>query len=796
MHGLFLKAVPMPQMHLPLFADGATRINDLLSFVRREGQVTYFHGVLPVFVHDEHDVATFRMITAQFCVNGNAQQADIARAFGVTGISVKRAVKRYRAEGPAGFYQEPKRRGAAVLTAPVLEEVQHRLDAGQSRQDIAHAMGLKKNTLDKALRAGRLHQPRASATSAPDGSPADQTASPTADTTASPSPTPRPDGLPAGWIAPSTAEISLSPVTPSSTLTSKSQRSTQDSQAEMGMGTTNLLDRVAASLGLLRQVSIRFEPSLDVTGGGVLLAVPALLACGLLRHTDKYFRLPPGYYGLKSIFLLLAFMALSRLKSVEQLRYCAPGEWGKLLGLDRVPEVRTLRAKIAHLVAQQQAAAWSAELSQDWMQELPPQTAVFCVDGHVRVYHGEQTELPRHYVARQKLCLRATTDYWVNALDGRPFFLINQAVDPGLLKVLEHEIIPRLKEDAPHQTPPRELEANSRLHRFTVIFDREGYSPAFLRRMKEQRIACLTYHKFPGADWPADEFSPFSVPLASSGQTVEMDLAERGLFLAEQVWLREIRKRSSDGHQTPILATDFISDAPLLAGAMFSRWSQENFFRYMREHYALDRLVDYSLDKIPETTRVVNPTHRRLDGQVRKQVAVLNRKQAEFGSLTLDGELEGQNLERYEQKKATLLEEIQRLQAEVNESKVQRKAAPRHIPISELPQEARFQQLSVEGKQILDTIKMIAYRAETALVQMARERLTRPDDARQLVASLFQTDADFHPDENSGTLTVRLHHSANHGHDEVIRHLCAELNATEATFPETNLRLVYELGAE
>ena len=109
MHGILLKAVPMPQMHLP------------------------------VFIHDEHDVATFRMITAQFCVNGNAQQADIARAFGVTGISVKRAVKRYREQGPAGFYQEPNRRGAAVLMAPVWEEVRRRLDAGQSRQDIVHA---------------------------------------------------------------------------------------------------------------------------------------------------------------------------------------------------------------------------------------------------------------------------------------------------------------------------------------------------------------------------------------------------------------------------------------------------------------------------------------------------------------------------------------------------------------------------------------------------------------------------------------------------------------------------------
>jgi len=755
----------MPQMLMPLFPDGATQINELLSFVKRDGQVTYFHGVMPLFHHDANDVATFRMFTAQLCVNGNVQQADIVRAFGVTSISMKRAVQRFRTKGPAGFYAKRNPRGPAVLTTAVLDEVQRGLDAGQSTSAIAHAMQLKKNTLDKAIRAGRLHQPQPSTS----------------------------DSSTAASVADSAPVAAC--VTEVSTPSSKSERSSADSQADMGMGATNTLDRVAASLGLLPQVPIRFEPSLDVSNGGVLLAVPALLACGLLRHTEQHFQLPPGYYGLRSIFLLLAFMALGRLKSLEQLRYCAPGEWGKLLGLDRVPEVRTLRTKIAHLAKQEHATAWNATLSQDWMQQLPEQTAAFCVDGHVRVYHGAQTPLPRHYVARQKLCLRATTDYWVNALDGRPFFLINQAVDPGLLQVLEEQIIPRLKQDAPHQPAGQVLQQQPYQHRFTVIFDREGYSPDFLRRMKEQRIACLTYHKHPGADWAEPEFSTCAVALAS-GQTLQMELAERGVFLSQQVWVREIRKQNPSGHQTSILATDYVSESPLLAGAMFSRWSQENFFRYMRQHYALDRLVDYSLEEIPATTRVVNPAYRRLDGAVRKQVALLSRKQAEFGALTMEGELDGPKVQQYEGKKAALFEEVQRFQAEVESLKVQRKAEPRHILVSELPEEARFQRLSVESKHILDTIKMICYRAETTLVQMVRECMSRADDARQLVSSLFQTEADLHPDESSGTLTVRLHHSANRIHDQAIRHLCEELNATETTYPETNLRLVYELGAE
>jgi hypothetical protein len=198
--------------------------------------------------------------------------------------------------------------------------------------------------------------------------------------------------------------------------------------------------------------------------------------------------------------LLLAFMALARLESIESLRYSAPGEWGNLLGLDRVPEVRTLRAKIQLLARGDAPGQRSAALCERWVAAAPEQAGVLYIDGHVRVYNGSQTRLPRHYVARQRLCLHATTDYWVNAMDGQPLFVVNQVVDPGLIQVIEHEIVPRLEQHLPVQADREAPEADRLRHRFTLVFDREGYSPAFLGRMKKQRIACLTYHKFPDED--------------------------------------------------------------------------------------------------------------------------------------------------------------------------------------------------------------------------------------------------------------------------------------------------------
>jgi transposase-like protein len=737
----------MPQVQFPFFPEGVTHITSLLAFAKRDGRVTYFNGNMPVFIHDEADVASFRMITAQFVVSGHASQAQIARAFGVAKISVKRAVKRYREQGPKGFYAPKKTRGAAVLTAGVLDQAQRLLDEGVPTADVADQLGIKRDTLSKAVRAGRLHA-RA-----------------------------KPEGGTAALL-----------------ITTKSERTGRDSQAPMGMGAINVAARVAASVGALDAVAPQFVPAVDVPYGGVLFALPALLALGLIDSTPGFLELPKGYYGLDSLMILLAFMALARLNAMEQLRYCAPGEWGKLLGLDRVPEVRTLRAKIRLLGEQGKAEPWSAALSQRWMQAAPEQAGTLYVDGHVRVYHGDQTELPRHYVARQRLCLRATTDYWVNAMDGQPFFVVNQAVDPGLIHVLEQHIVPRLEREVPGQPDTETLAAQPLLHRFTLVFDREGYSPQLLERMKAKRIACLSYHKFPGEPWAGEEFREYPVSLPS-GQCVSMRLAERGTWLSNGLWVREIRKLSQSAHQTAILSTDYTSDLVPVATAMFSRWAQENFFKYARENFGLDRLVDYRTQAISEPIRVVNPAYRSLDSQVRSTTGKLHRLLAQFGALNIEQDIDPKRIEPVLRKKADLQERIEQLQAQLDTLKTERKATEHHIAFEQLPEPQRFRQLSTQSKHLIDTIKMIAYRAETAMANILGEHLSHRDDTRALLRALYATEADLLPDDNARTLTVRLHHLPNEYFNAAIRKLCDELNATETLFPRTDLRLVLKLGS-
>jgi hypothetical protein len=551
-------------------------------------------------------------------------------------------------------------------------------------------------------------------------------------------------------------------------------------------------ERLLASLGKLQAAPIRFEAVSDVPKGGVLCALPALLALGLLRHSRESFSLPAGYYPLETIFLAVAFLALARVPSLEALRYEPPGEWGKLLGLDRIPEVRTLRAKLDLLCAEGKAVLrWSGELAREWMEAQPESAGTLYIDGHVRVYNGTLTELPRRYVARQRLCLRGTTDYWVNAMDGQPFFAVTQTADPGLLQTLKEQIVPRLLAEVPGQPSAQVLEANKYLARFTMIFDRAGYSPEFFADRWQERIAVITYHKFPAGQWAEEEFSPRKVRLVS-GEEVELALAERGTQLSNGFWAREVRQRDETGHQTAMLSTDYRRDLGGVAVALFARWCQENFFQYMGRHYGLDRLIEYGTEPLPETTWVVNPAWRRKDQEVRREHAVLVRQQARFGALGLPAQAEPEAVAAYEQEKGRLLEGLQQQEQKLAQLKAQRKALPRHLLLKELPEAERFSQLRTTKKHFVDTIKLIAYRAETALVALARERLSRSEDARSLIRQIFESAVDLCPNPAEKTLTVRVHRLTNAIHDGVLEHLCAELTATETIYPGTDLRLVFE----
>lgn len=128
-------------------------------------------------------------------------------------------------------------------------------------------------------------------------------------------------------------------------------------------------------------------------------------------------------------------MYLCRIKNPEQLSAINPGEFGKLLGLDRIPEAKCLRKKLKDIGNQQKSSEWNMELAKEWSSG--EQNEFYYIDSHVQVYHGHQAHLGKKYVSRQKLCLPGVQEFWVNNADGMPYFYVCGQVNEKLQQMIE-----------------------------------------------------------------------------------------------------------------------------------------------------------------------------------------------------------------------------------------------------------------------------------------------------------------------------------------------------------------------
>jgi hypothetical protein len=677
--------------------------------------------------------------------NGHVRACELEKApLGIAHRTRMHWKAQYRKAGPASFFRAVEGPRPKVVTPEKSAECAGLLCDGRRPSEVARLAGIKESTLRKAL--GRQGVPR----------------------------------LAKNPAASEDKEIGAS----------KSERSRADAEAAAGMGTacTRADERVASAMGLAGCATTRFEAGCDVQMAGLLAGLPALCANGRLTGLGKPLHLPKGFYSALHILLTLGFMALGRIRRPEGLRHLPPGELGKVIGLDRVPEVRTLREKIAIMATTGSPAAGMKELAKSWMENDPDEAGYLYVDGHVRVYHGDKAHLPRRYVSRERLCLRGTTDYWGNDAIGRPFFVISKAVTEGLADSRLEDIVPERLASVPRQPTADELDEDPLLHRFVVVFDREGATHSLLSALWKHRIGAMTYRKNVKDVWPQSEFAEHEVPIpGGGGHLMRLAMRETRISAAQDsIPVTEVRRLTASGHQTAIVTTARRLGNTAIASRMFARWSQENFFAYMMQHYDIDGLIEYGTEEVPGAAMVVNAQGRDCDKAVRKARLIERKLQVDLARQTAR---EGGEIH----KKAETVEAIQAAQAELVRLRAERKATPRKVTIESLPGDQRPTQLPPLNKMLSDTVKMIAYRAETARVALLRSHLKKEEEARALVRELFVTSADIEPNEAANTLTIPIHRMAAPVHDKAIAARLQELTQLGFRHPETGAKIIYSL---
>ena len=715
------------QLHLPVHPAGAREINAVVALVEQAEHVAYFASGVPLFVHRADDAVGRRVAAGQMIALGLARQEELSAALRVNRTTLYRQQRKIQAHGVLGVVDGKRGpRGPHRFTADKRQRVAAWLEAGQSIRHAAAQVGVTEGTIRHALRRGEL----------------------------------RP--------APPAVAAAVGP----------RARSEHAARATGGVAVQRHTERALARLGQLTEAAPRFVAAEAVRAGGVLLALPPVLSLGLLDAGQQvYGALKNGFYGLQATLFCLTLMALLRIRTPEQLQGQPPGELGILLGLDRVPEVKTLRRKLGELAARRQATPFSQRLAERWVREHAEAVGLLYIDGHVRPYHGTTRTLPEAYVTRRRLCMPATTDVWVQQQDAQPLFVVTAPANDDLRAMLRREILPEV----------RRLVGERRV---TLCFDREGWSPKFFRECHDHGFDVLTYRRGPSAAWRRGVFR--LVTATVDGREVRYTLAERVVDVLPDFRMREVRRLCDGGHQTAILTTRHDLPIASVAYRMFERWTQENFFRYMRQHFALDALLTYAVEPADPERTIPNPARKALRTQLAEARTTLKALEQEYGHAAQQNP-EGRRptMRGFKIAHGALGQHIRAQLRACHRLETRLRALPARVPLKTVLDEAEIVTLAPEAKHLTDTIKMVAYRAETALVQCLAPHYARSEDeGRALVREMLSSVADIVPE--AARLRVRLHSLANPRSNQALAHLCATLNALAVPYPRTTLTLVFE----
>src|SRR5467141_1364867 len=690
--------------------------------------------------------------------SGYADQNYIARCFGYSARSLRRYQERLRAGG-LGALARPRGRPSGHKKTQKRDQTILRLKTkGMSNRWIAGRLGLSETAVRKSLcRLGWKSDPH---------------------------PEPNLPFLPDSQAKRATVTVSkLIEIPPSAAEQLPRQRLQFLTDAATKSLDANPLDRsmdrLLAAMGLLDDALPVFASARSLPRAGVLLAIPTLVASGLLSTAEKiYGSLGPSFYGLRTTLVAYVLLALLRIPRPEALKEYPPGELGRIVGLDRMPEVKTLRRKLARLASLKGSYRLGREIARQRITGRGKVLGFLYIDGHVRAYHGKH-QIPKPYVKRMHLAAPATTDYWVNDERGDPLFVVTADANAAMTKML----IPVLREVRELLGPHRHS---------TVVFDRAGWSPEVFQELLAMGFDILTYRKGHIRHIAAKRFTLHKAKL--DGRRVEYLLHDQPVrFLKGKLRLRQVTRLTETGHQTPMVTSRWDLRAIVIAHRMFERWRQENFFKYLREEYLLDALVDYQVEPDDPIRSVPNPARKAVEKEIHTARVHLKKLRQSYGATAIDY-VQGRTrtVVRFEIAEEIIRKKINKTTDRIKKLKVRCESLPARVPLADARKGQEAVKLSTERKHLTNVLKMVAYQIESDLVELIRPEYKRvEDEGRTFIQTVLQDTADIEPKVDQ--LRITLAPLSSPHRSRVLETLCDVLNKTNTLFPGTQLRMRYSV---
>lgn len=488
--------------------------------------------------------------------------------------------------------------------------------------------------------------------------------------------------------------------------------------------------------------------------------------------------LPNGLYGSRSIVTTLVVMALIRCKRAEQLKGFDPTTLGAVVGLARAPEMKTLRKKHRQLAADEERVKTLVRaMAKRHVERARDAVAFLYIDGHVRPYFGSKELTKAHHTA-MRISLPATTDYWINDATGAPVLVVVTEGNSAMTKAMP-ALLDEVRSVVGAQARP------------TVVFDRGGYSAKLFTLVLAREFDFLTYRKGTHRNVPRNRFT--QIAIRRGGRERPALVHDGRVAIKGFGRIRCIAVLRPDGKQTHVLTSRIDLTAREILERMFSRWQQENFFKYLAEQYAFDALWTYRSVAADPDRSVPNPLRRSLDRAIRELRAETRRRTAKLGDLARAARPFDSESKRTElQAQMAAAHEIAEIEAKLATLRERRKRLPQRVPIASLREEDVVE-LARAPMLLGDVIKMTAFHIETMLVAMVSPHLTRAnDEGRAVIADFMQLDGSF--DVRGDVLHIDLHRPSAPRYEKALRAVCDCINARRPTFPDTTTVLHFTVA--
>jgi prepilin-type processing-associated H-X9-DG protein len=756
-------AVMTAQPPLPLPPADARPIGAAAAIVEDgDGGRVFVHGNL-AYAWDAGDTVGRRFAAVSLMRIKAATQLEIAEAFAVKPATLRRWDARLADAGVAGLLAErkgPKRK--SKLTGDTVAVICRLRAGGASYRAIAADTGVSEGSVRNAVRSADADRNTEEGW-APTGS----------DSALPPEPEPEAEaeqGCPAAIsddpavLLPARVPVLADPV-------------------------PRAAERVLARFGLIACAPPVFTGCARAPLAGLFLALPALAATGLLdtAHT-VYGEFGNGFYSLDAMLCEGVFRALLGQARAEGATRIDPPALGRVLGLDRAPEVKTIRRKIRYLAEAGKAGDWIAAMAVRHVAARPEQAAVLYVDGHVRAYQGTR-RIAKTHVPRLKFPAPATVETWVSDTAGDPLLVVMAEPAASLAAELRR-LIPGLRATVGDD------------RRVLVGFDRGGWSPTLFADLDAAGFDTLTWRKGATADIDEHQFSEHT-HIDEHGRThtwrladteVTLDIAD-GPRKGEVFAMRQISLfNAAATRQMHILTTRRDLPAAEIRYRMGARWRQENHYRYARIHFDLDSHDTYRAANDDPDRMVPNPAKKPAYQQVEKARRALHSAETtrDRDLLAASSPPPGVTTVLTNRILDTINAEVHTAETALDAALVAHQAIPARVPLAEV--NPGQQVLDTETKLIHHAIRIAAFNTAQSLARaiVTGTGYTRADDeAHTLIRAALADSGDIIPDRD--TLHIRLDPLSAPRHTTAIDELCQALNDTDTVYPGTGLTLRYSI---